>query len=149
MNQNDTKLYKLTRSLGKATIIMTSSTVTIHHCPIGKFNQRDVIPEEPSDSSTFPCRQVCGVARGGGGALQRRREKLMDKGMAMSLLFILSFGSCQRLISAHGDSVFCDLAVSSTKEENDKSSMHPLTKPFRWNQYECAHRPAFESKESV
>ncbi len=73
MDQNDTKLYKLTLSLGKAAIIMTSSTVTIHHCPLGKFNQRDVIPEEPSDSSTFPCRQVCGVR--GGGWLCREGEK--------------------------------------------------------------------------
>ncbi len=43
MDQNDTKLYKLTLSLGKATIILTSSTVTIHHCPVGKFNQRNPV----------------------------------------------------------------------------------------------------------
>lgn len=88
MNQNDTKLYKLTRSLGKATIIMTSSTVTIHHCPIGKFNQRDVIPEEPSDSSTFPCRQVCGVARGGGFA---EKERKIDGQRDGNVTFIYPF----------------------------------------------------------
>lgn len=75
LSKMDKKLYKWTLSLGRAAIIMTSSTVTIHHCPLGKCNQRDDTQEEPSDSSTFPRRQVCGASGVGGSCGFAKKEK--------------------------------------------------------------------------